>query len=102
MLRGDDQRTRRNLVYAAILGPGVTDHAHQPDTAEPPILGDIENAPARHQEGRDTGEDPEHQHRIEQNVVDQRTQKNRNHRKSDPNYLAWAVAGVRGTIDSVG
>ena len=43
---------------------------------------------------------PEHQQQIEQHVVDQRTQENRNHRESD--QLACAVAGRRGASEPVG
>ena len=76
MFRGDDQRSLGNFLEPAILHLGVADHAHQPDAAARPGLGDRHDGPARHQEGRDRDDQPEHQQRVEQHVVDQRTQEN--------------------------
>src|SRR6202040_1736882 len=59
----------------------------------------MQDGPARHQVGRNSDNYPKRQHQVEQQVVDQRTQENRNHRESD--QLAAAVAGLRGAMDPV-
>ena len=83
MFRRDDQRPLRNFLEPAIFHLDVADHAHQPDAAARPISGDVHDGPARHQVGRNPDDHPERQQQIEQHVVDQRTQENRNHRKPD-------------------
>src|SRR6202044_1456719 len=64
-----------------------------------PIFGDRHDGPARHQVGRDSDNYPKRQQQVEQHVVDQRTQENRNHR--EPDQLTSAVAGLRGVMDPV-
>src|ERR1700723_321943 len=94
-----DQRPVGNFLEPAIFHFGAADHPHQPDAAARPISGDGHDRLARHQVGRNSDNHPKRQPQVEQHVVDQRTQENRNHR--EPDQLTSAVAGLRGVMDPV-
>jgi len=86
MLGGDEQRSFRDFLDAAIFHLHVAYDTQQPGVLARPKLGHRHDPRTRHQEGGNRNDQPAYQQQIEQHVVDQRAQKNGDHRQ--PNQFA--------------